>query len=177
LKPIIVADAGPLIALAKIDQLALLPALFATVHIPAYVLDEAAGNIAMSGARAVRAFAETRATIHANSNDPLVQRLSIEIDAGEAQAIALAQSLHCGVLIDDLLGRGVAKRLGLSVIGVLGVLLQGKRAGHIAAIRQSLDALTLARYRLSDALVAEVLRQANEEITYEPKQTEAPHNA
>lgn len=162
MKAIIVADAGPLIALAKIAQLTLLPALFVEVHMPAYVLHEAAGNILMPGAAAVRAFADAHATIHDDSVDPRVQRLCVEIDAGEAQAIALAQSLHCGVLMDDLLGRGVAKRLGLSVIGVLGVLLQGKRAGHIAAIRPSLDAFVLARYRVSEMLIAEVLKQADE---------------
>lgn len=162
MKAIIVADAGPLIALAKIEQLTLLSTLFAEVHIPAYVLQEAAGNILMPGAAAVRAFADAHATIHDDSVDPVVQRLCVEIDAGEAQAIALAQSLRCGVLMDDLLGRGVAKRLGLPVIGVLGVLLQGKRAGQIAAIRPSLDALVIARYRVSDSLIAEVLLQANE---------------
>ena len=162
MKVIIVADAGPLIALAKIEQLALLSALFAEVHMPAYVLHEAAGNRLMPGAAAVRAFADAHATIHDDSVEPVVQRLCVEIDAGEAQAIALAQSLRCGVLMDDLLGRGVAKRLGLPVIGVLGVLLQGKRAGQIAAIRPSLDALVIARYRVSDSLIAEVLLQANE---------------
>ncbi len=162
MKAIIVADAGPLIALAKIEQLALLPALFAEVHLPAYVLHEAAGNILMAGAAVVRAFADAHATMHDDSVDPIVQRLCVEIDAGEAQAIALAQSLHCGVLMDDLLGRGVAKRLRLPVIGVLGVLLQGKRAGLVTAIRPSLDALVLARYRVSEMLIAEVLKQANE---------------
>ena len=162
MKAIIVADAGPLIALAKIEQLALLSALFAEVHIPAYVLQEAAGNILMPDAATVRAFADAHATIHDDSVEPIVQRLCVEIDAGEAQAIALAQSLRCGVLMDDLLGRGVAKRLGLPVIGVLGVLLQGKRAGQIAAIHPSLDALVIARYRVSDSLIAEVLLQANE---------------
>ena len=162
MKAVIVADAGPLIALAKIDQLTLLPALFAEVHIPAYVLQEAAGNLLMPGAASVFSFADAHATIHHDRVDPVVQRLCVEIDAGEAQAIALAQSLCCGVLMDDLLGRGVAKRLGLPVIGVLGMLLQAKRAGHIATIRPSLDALVLACYGVSDTLFAEVLRQANE---------------
>ena len=162
MKAVIVADAGPLIALAKIKQLALLSTLFAEVHIPAYGLHEAAGNRLMPGAAAVLSFADAHATIHRDSVDPIVQRLCVEIDAGEAQAIALAQSLRCGVLMDDLLGRGVAKRLGLPVIGVLGVLLQAKRAGHIAAIRPSLDALVLARFRVSDTLIAAVLKQAKE---------------
>ena len=162
MKVIIVADAGPLIALAKIEQLSLLSALFAEVHVPAYVLREAAGNILMPGATTVRAFTDAHATIHDDSVDPIVQRLCVEIDAGEAHAIALAESLHCSVLMDDLLGRGVAKRLGLPVIGVLGVLLQGKRTGHVAAIRAKLDALMLARYRVSDKLIAKVLLQSNE---------------
>lgn len=88
---IIVGDAGPLIALAKIEHLTLLSALFAEVHMPAYVLHEAAGNLLMPGAAAVRAFADAHATIHDDSVDPLVQRLCVEIDAGEAQAIALAR--------------------------------------------------------------------------------------
>lgn len=164
MKAIIVADAGPLIALAKIEQLALLSTLFNEIHMPAYVLHEAAGNARMAGAALVSAFADSHATIHEDSVDPIVQRLSVEIDVGEAQAIALAQSLRCGVLMDELLGRGVAKRLGLPVIGVLGVLLQGKRSGHIAAVRPSLDALVLARYRVSDALIKEVLKQADEQV-------------
>jgi uncharacterized protein len=162
LKAIIVADAGPLIALAKIGQLALLPALFEDIHIPAQVLQEAAGNIALAGAATVREFAATQATIHADRVDALVQRLCVEIDAGEAQAIVLAKALKCGVLMDDLLGRGVAKRLGLPVVGVLGVLLQGKRTGLIEAVRPSLDALVLARYRVSISLITEVLRLADE---------------
>ena len=162
MKPLIVADAGPLIALAKIEQLTLLKVLFESVHIPAYVFNEAAGNAVMAGAAAARAFAESHATIHADSVDPIIQSLCIEVESGEAQAIALARSLRCGVLMDDLLGRGVAKRMGLPVIGVLGVLLQGKRAGHLAAVHPCINALTLARYRLSDGLVAEVLRLADE---------------
>jgi uncharacterized protein len=161
-KAIIVADAGPLIALAKIEQLALLSRLFVEVHIPAYVLQEAAGNMAMAGAAEVRAFTDAQATIHDDSTDLLVQRLCVEIDAGEAQAIALAQSLHCGVLMDDLLGRGVAKRLGLPVIGVLGVLLQGKRSGQVVALRPCIEALVACRYRVSGSLITEVLRLADE---------------
>lgn len=102
MKSLIVADAGPLIALAKIEQLALLTVLFESVRIPAYVLHEAAGDVAMAGATAVRAFAAAHATILDDGVDPIVQSLCIEVDAGEAQAIALAQSLHCRVLMSTL---------------------------------------------------------------------------
>lgn len=162
MKPVIVADAGPLIALAKIGHIDLLSALFERVHIPAKVLHEAADNSALPGATAVREFAETFGVIHDDRDSEFVQLLLQEVDAGEAQAIALAKELGCTVFIDDRAGRDAAKRSGLPVIGVLAVLLQGKRSGHLTAIRPRLDALTNARYRISQALIDEVLRLADE---------------
>lgn len=64
-----------------------------------------------------------------------------------------------GVLLDDLLDRGMT---GLPVMGVLGVFQQGKRAGHVATIRPHLDAWVHARYRVSDSLTVQVLKLAGE---------------
>ena len=41
MKPNIVVDTGPLIALAKLDQLSLLEQLFSSIHVPQTVLLEA----------------------------------------------------------------------------------------------------------------------------------------
>lgn len=163
MRPVIVADAGPLIALAKIGQIELLNVLFEHVHIPAKVLFEAAGNSALAGATAVRTFAETFGVIHDDRDSEFVQLLQKEVDAGEAQAIALARELGCSVLIDDRAGRSVAKRFALPVIGVVGVLLQGKRSGHIASVRPCLNALTQARYHVKQGLIDEALRLAGEQ--------------
>jgi predicted nucleic acid-binding protein len=159
---VIVADAGPLIALAKIEQLQLLSALFDQVHIPSYVLHEATDNIALAGAPAVRDFAIAHARVHENLDNDFVQRLRIEIDEGEAQAVALAQSLRCGVLMDDLLGRRVAKRVRVHAIGVAGVLLLAKRKHLIDQVHPSISALTAVNYHLSQSLIAEILRLADE---------------
>jgi predicted nucleic acid-binding protein len=162
MRSLIVADAGPLIALAKIEQLSLLTALFAEIHIPAHVLHEATDNIALGGATAVYDFAQMHAHVDEDRSDELVQRLRIEIDEGEAQAVALAKYLGCGVLMDDLLGREVAKRLGIAVVGVPGILLLAKREGLIERVQPCLAALTHVKYHLSRSLVAEVLRLAAE---------------
>jgi len=54
-------------------------------------------------------------------------------------------------------------RLGLSITGVLGVLLIAKNRGLISKVQPIIDALILqANFRISRQLHEEVLRTANE---------------
>lgn len=64
------------------------------------------------------------------------------VDRGEAEAIALARELHADhLLIDERKGRRLAQQQGVPVLGLLGVVLLAKRAGHIASARGLLDRL------------------------------------
>ena len=84
-------------------------------------------------------------------------------DRGEAEVIALAQEMEAGlVIIDERLARRHAKRLGLSLTGTLGVLLKAKQLGLVEAISPLVDQLRQGGIRLSDVVVAEVLRLAEE---------------
>ncbi len=56
MKPVVVADAGPLIALAKLQQLDLLLNLFSEVHLPNAVFVEVTRNQTRSDARSIRSF-------------------------------------------------------------------------------------------------------------------------
>jgi uncharacterized protein len=159
---VIVADAGPLIALAKIEQLPLLNLLFSAINIPQTVFNETCADTKRADASAIRTFANAHATLHADREDAITAQLKMELDAGEAQAIALAQSLRCTLLIDDLLGRTVARRRGVPIVGVIGVLLQAKRMGHLTHVRPQLEALNAAHYRISTALFDEAIRLAGE---------------
>jgi len=161
-KPVIVADAGPLIALAKCGQLALLPQVFGHIHLPHAVLREAAGDSALPGALAVSSFVQEFAQVHPNRDDELFRDARMVLDEGEAQALSLARTLQCAVLLDDRRGRLVATELGISLFGVLGTLLQAKRIGIIDPVKPVLDALLLHDYRLSAKLVAAVLHEAGE---------------
>jgi predicted nucleic acid-binding protein len=86
------------------------------------------------------------------------------LDAGETAAIALALEIHAdAILIDDRQGHAAAARVGLVVIGLLGVLLQARTVGLIPAIGPALKALREdAGFWISDSLHREILRLAGE---------------
>ncbi|MDB9311916.1 DUF3368 domain-containing protein [Spirulina sp. CS-785/01] len=45
------------------------------------------------------------------------------------------------LLIDERRGRAEAQRLGIKITGLLGILLEGKRKGFVAAIKPLMDKL------------------------------------
>jgi predicted nucleic acid-binding protein len=76
----------------------------------------------------------------------------------------LAIELQAGlVLLDEHEARRAAARLGLNVLGVLGVLLAAKVSGELDQVRPWLDALRQqAGFFLSEALYQAVLGKASE---------------
>ena len=89
---------------------------------------------------------------------------SQSVDCGEAEAIALAEELHADcLLIDERKGRRLAKQQGVPVIGLLGVVLMGKRAGEIRSARGLLDQLDReAGIYLTDELKNAALKSVGE---------------
>jgi hypothetical protein len=85
------------------------------------------------------------------------------LGAGELAAIALARHLRCPVLMDDRLGRHVARLHGIPVIGSAGVLLAAKARGSIPAIAPILAEWKQWGYFLASDLLISVLARAGEE--------------
>jgi predicted nucleic acid-binding protein len=158
----VVCNSGPLIALGGIDRLGLLQDLFGVVRIP----EEVATEWRQGGKESTGIDALLRATwieIEAlpYAPDPLLVSL---LDLGEARAIELAMRHRpCVLLMDESRGRRVARDIyGLQVVGTGRILIEAKRAGLLAAVRPSLEAIRENGYWFSDQIVDEILKQASE---------------
>jgi uncharacterized protein len=158
----VVSNTGPLIALAMVGHLELLPRLYGRVLVPHAVLNEAtiagAGRI---GADEIAA-ADWLVGIHADTlPEPL---LAMELGQGEAEVILMAQRLKAEwVLIDDRRARRIAEQAyGLQVKGSVGILVAAKRQGLIPTVRPILESLTTQGYYLSRRVIDRVIEEAGE---------------
>lgn len=163
---IIVSDASPLIALAKLDHLKLLFCSFSEVHIPNAVYLETTSTAQRQDTQRiiefVKEYDEKQCFIHHDLKDHKYRAFKIRLDEGESQALALASQLQCGVLIDERLGRSIAEQYSIPVVGIMGILLQAKTAGKIDLIKPLIDELLLYKYRLSTRVINIVLQRAGE---------------
>ncbi|TBR59936.1 DUF3368 domain-containing protein [Mastigocladus laminosus UU774] len=67
------------------------------------------------------------------------------------------------LLIDERRGRAEADRLGLRIIGLLGILVEAKRQNLIVAVKPLMDALiATSEFRLSPALYNQILEMVDE---------------
>ena len=156
----VIADAGPLIALARLERLDLLERLFGTVLVTGWVADE----VLAGGDFPVELQDLTNPDSQAQCRDLMNLH---QIDMGEASAMVLAQHLASQgdaamLLMDDFRGRSAAQHSGFSLIGTTGLLLLGNQVGAIVAVKPCLMALREHGYFLSDRLIASALEQAGE---------------
>ena len=165
---IVIADAGPLIALARIDSLALLRGLFGRVCITAAVRDEIlpAGACFPDAERLSRTLAEGWVEVVAEPVDDW-KPLNPGVDAGEASAIHLAchwQQAGDAVLLvlDDRAGRLEARSRGIALIGTAAVIGLAKTEGLIPAARPLLERLTQSGYFIGPSVIAAVLAGVGE---------------
>ena len=160
---IVVSNTSPLTNLAAIGQFDLLRHLYLEVRIAEGVWDELnAGGKHWPGRSEVAAAGWIKR--QAIQNTALVTALRRDLDRGEAESIALALELNADlVLMDEKEGRHAAQRMGLRVVGVVGVLLEAKAKGTISTVRPHLDALRqTAGFYLSEPLYQYALTLAGD---------------
>ena len=159
----VVSNSSVLINLARIGKLDLLHELYGELVIPEAVWQEVViKGAGQPGTDEVKA--ATWIKKHVNTNKQLVHALRQDLDAGEAEAIAVASEVKAELLLmDERLGRETAHHLGLRYIGLIGVLIEARRRGLISAVKPHLDALRdMAGFRIRDELYLRVLRDEGE---------------
>lgn len=169
---VVIADAGPLIALARIEALHLLRHLFGRVCITTTVRDEIlpAQTAFADADLLVRTLAEgwiDVVEVPQSHERPPVHLLNPGVDAGEASAIEAAMRWREAgddvlVVMDDRAGRLEAMRHGLALIGSAAVIGLAKAEGYIPAARPLLEQLVAAGYFIGPSIVSAVLADLGE---------------
>lgn len=91
------------------------------------------------------------------------QILELQVDKGEASAIALALEIpHSMVIIDDLQARYLAENLGILITGTIGVIIKAKLNGIIDSIKPILEKIKQTNFRVSSSVEEIALKQAGE---------------
>lgn len=154
----IVSDASPLIAFARIQQLHILTETLGELIIPQVVFEECCRHIEKPGAREIEKSVKNKSiSVNNNQLTETVKDFQYILDTGELHAISLAIELGSGLLIDEKLGRSIAQNLHLKIIGTAGVLLLAYRKNIITSIPEAIESLQQAGYYLSNKLVSELL--------------------
>jgi len=127
---IIISDTTALITFAKSDILSLLDNLFKTIYIPRAVHNEL---IIKDDIVKYRIDQFDKITIKEVSDLNILENIKkFKIDKGETEAISLALELNLRLIIDEKKGRQVALSQGISIVGVLGILIENYRQNFIS---------------------------------------------
>ena len=158
---VVLSDTSPLIALTRVDGVPWLRELFGEVTVTRDVRVELGTGAAIEP-QILKALAQGWLTVK-KAPVPREPRPSF-LGNGEWSSICLATSLDQPVLFltDDRLARREAVARGLRVTGTAGLIGIAKKRGLIAAARPVFEALLQSDFRLSAAVVREVLASVGE---------------
>jgi len=130
---IAVINSGPLIALAKLNELRVLPALYGTVIIPQAVYTEAVVVGLARGyqdAKLAQIFLKRmRWAPEPITEVPAALAAGMRLGSGEREAIALAKQHQMLLLIDEAEARTLAEDMGITTAGTLGILVEAYHKG------------------------------------------------
>jgi predicted nucleic acid-binding protein len=151
----VVADATPLIVLAKIGLLDLLPKLHPLVHISTEVYDEVvvAGH-GLPGASQVAQAKWIEVKPMQRSSDLSEAQSRFGLGLGELSTILLAKEIGARmVLIDETRGRRLAKEEGLDVLGTVGILESLFKRRELDDLRAAFEKLLFHQVHLDRDLL------------------------
>ncbi len=155
----VVSNTTPLINLAGVGLLDLLPQIYGTISISAVVRLEYE-----AGLRPGDPLLDQLPWLHIVEFVPSAANLPHNLDSGEAATIQLALAVHArAVLLDEQLARRVAVAHNLPIVGTLGVLLVARQINLIPAILPVIDQMIAQGRRISSTLRARIVRAAGEE--------------
>lgn len=155
-----IVDSTPLIVLAKINYLFLLPLLSASLVIPQTVADEVQAGDKNDPARAslLGGWGQIIPT------PPIpIPVAALHLDAGEEAVLSVALARPGSrAVIDDGKARAAAQALSVPMIGTLGVIARARVADNIPAAKPLVVALRQVGFHADDDLLTAILNRLGE---------------
>ena len=165
---IVVADTTPIITLMKLQRLDLLEKLFGTVCVPCAVHEELISNTNYPDEKQMIVECPFLKRLEVSDRQSIkILREVVGLDAGESEAIALAEENHADLLIiDERKGRRVAKQMDLKIIGTIGILLQASDCAILSKTEILFYAENLknSRIRISNTLFELILNHVKTQM-------------
>ncbi len=159
---IVVSDTSSISNLLLINQLDLLQKIYSNIYIPPAVYDEIL-QLESEGRDLSYLKSKTWIIVESNFKKNISLSPPKYIDAGEAEAIDLALHLKADrLLIDERKGTFLANELGITTIGLLGIIIIAKENNFIQSAKILLDQLININFWLSKNLYQQVLKSCNE---------------
>ena len=91
------------------------------------------------------------------------QLLEMQVDKGEASALALAlETPDSTVILDDYRARKVAEKLKINYTGTIGVIIRAKINGILPSIKPLLAKIKQTDFRLTNEVEQQALKEAGE---------------
>jgi predicted nucleic acid-binding protein len=155
---IVIADTSPIHYLILIGEINLLPRLYDQIIISNGVLAELTADATPEKVKRwlsnMPGWLETRSL-----PGPVEKSLTDILDLGESEAIQLATDLNADLLlIDEKIGRDIATKRGLRIVGTIGVPASASEKG-LVEVEQSLSRLESTNFYVSDELKKYLLKQ------------------
>jgi predicted nucleic acid-binding protein len=147
----VIADTSCFIILSNINELGLLKRVYGTIVTTPDVIWEFGEDL------------PDWILIRSPKDQQKQKALELKVDRGEASAITLALEIPGStVILDDLQARILAEQLGVLITGTVGVIIKAKLNGIIPSIRPLLNQIKKTNFRITPALEALALKEANE---------------
>lgn len=155
----LVLNASPLIFLAKVGLIEVLPLMVDKLIVPKGVIAEIEkykDDASMWVSKNKKTYSKKVEAI-----PPLIT--AWDLGLGESEVIAFAfQNKDHTVAIDDKAARNCAMSMNINVIGTIGLIVMAKRKQHIDHIEPYLNNLIGSGYRISQDLFDYAMRNSNQ---------------
>lgn len=153
---IVVSDTTPIISLMKAGQLELLQKLFGFVCIPKAVYRELTENKTfLEEVKIVQECEFLYVEEVDNEKSVVILQNFTGLDAWESESIILADEKQSDVLLmDEHKGRQVAKKMGITITGTIGILTQAFDEGMLTKedVEECIERLKESGLRISEKL-------------------------